>query len=240
MSRRVVIVIVEGDSDEALLIDRLRELYHGCEIRFESQRGDVLYDYRSRESIKKTIGDIVKGIIAKRKYKHKDILAVVHIMDTDGCMIPDDSIEVDTQQDMKTVYTLETIKVDSDNQKHNIVERNKKRTINIKTMNSIDTVVGKKYKYQLYYFSRNLEHVIFDEPNPEQEFKCENIESFVDELTITVEEFLSEHLPDLTAKTYCGQHKESWAYISKGTKSLKRGTNVPLLFDFINEEVNGE
>lgn len=237
MSKKVVIVIVEGDSDEALLIERLRELYSDCEVKFESQRGDILYDSKTRKSIKETVGEVVKGIISKRKYVEKDILAVVHIMDTDGCLVPDTSIEIHADQDKKTFYTLETINVNSEDQKANIIERNKKRTINVKTMNSIDSVVSKKYKYQLFYFSRHLEHVIFDEPNPEQDFKYENIESFVNELTITVEEFLSDYMPSLTSETYIEQYKESWDYVSLGTNSLKRGTNVSLLFDFINSNL---
>lgn len=35
--KKVIILIVEGESDEALLIDRLRELFKGHEIRFEPQ-----------------------------------------------------------------------------------------------------------------------------------------------------------------------------------------------------------
>ena len=237
MSKKVVIVIVEGDSDEALLIERLRTVYSDCEVKFESQRGDILYDSKSRKSIKETVGEVIKGIISKRKYIEKDILAVVHIMDTDGCLIPDNSIEVHTDQDKKTFYTLETINVNSEDQKVNIIERNKKRTLNVKTMNSVDVVVSKKYKYQLFYFSRNLEHVIFDDPNPEQDFKYENIENFVNDLTISVEEFLSDYMPRLTGETYTERYKESWDHISVDTNSLKRETNVPLLFDFINSNI---
>ena len=240
MSKKVVVVLVEGSSDEELLIDRLRELYKGCEIRFESQRGDILYDFKSRKSIKVIVGDAVRGIVAKRKYKEKDILAVLHIMDTDGCLIPDDCIEIDESQGKKTIYTLESIKVDSAKQQQHITERNQKRSINVKTMNSTSSVVSKKYKYQLYYFSRHLEHVVFNEIDPEQEYKYENIEAFVEGLEGTVEEFLNEHLPESEATTYTEKYKNSWSHIGEGANSLKRATNVPLLFEYINHEVADE
>lgn len=238
MSKKVVIVIVEGDSDEVLLIERLKELYSGCEVRFESQRCDVFYDFKCQKPIKEVIGNIVREIIEKRKYKPKDILAVAHIIDTDGCMINDDSIKVDGKQEKKTIYLVETINVDSEQQKLNISNRNRERTINVKSMNSVDKIVGKKYNYQIYYFSRNLEHVIFNEPNPEQDLKYENIENFIENLDVKVEAFLLEHLPILENINYPERYKESWNYISNGNNSLRRCTNVSLLFDFINIRLN--
>lgn len=44
MSKKVIIVIVEGFSDETLLIERLQSLYLDSEIRFEIQFGDIFYD----------------------------------------------------------------------------------------------------------------------------------------------------------------------------------------------------
>lgn len=189
MSKKVVIIIVEGDSDEILLIDRLKELYTNYEIRFESQRGDILYKEKSRKSIKSEVGDVVKSIITKRKYKTNDILAVLHIMDTDGCFVKNENIIIDKEQKQKTLYKLNSINVSSEKQKENIEKRNKQRSINVATLNSIESVVGNKYKYQLYYFSRNLEHVVFNEPNPENEFKYDNIEKFVEELKLNIEVF---------------------------------------------------
>lgn len=74
--------------------------------------------------------------------------------------------------------------------------------------------MGNKYKYQLYYFSRNLEHVVFNEPNPENEFKYDNIEKFVEELKLNIEVFLKKYLPNIESLEYENQYRESWVHIA--------------------------
>ncbi len=239
MAKKVIIVLVEGCSDEALLIERMDALYKEFEIRFEVQKRDVFYNNQSRrQSIKLVVGDIVQKIIKKRKYLDSDILAVLHITDTDGCLIPNDCIKIEHKQKEPTYYSYDSIKVNSNEQQQNIIERNKIKSENVKTMNKQQKVVSKKYMYQLYYFSRNLEHVIFDEPNPKKNRKCENIEEFLKNLECTVEEFLKGYLPYADALDYSEKYKKSWNYIEECTNSLKRSTNVPLLFEFINKNIN--
>lgn len=237
MSKKVIIILVEGVTEEDFLIDRLKELYSKYQIKFDIRNGDIFYDNKSSCNIKKLIGDTTNNIIKKNKYKPKDILAVVHISDTDGCMISDDNVIIDNKQEYATIYTPENIMVNSDIQKNNIISRNKKKSTNIKTMNSIDSIISKKYPYQVFYFSRNLEHVVFNEPNPSSETKYHNIDKFINELTIPIEEFLKTSFPPLSETTYCSKYNRSWSFISEGTNSLKRYTNVPLLFEFLNNKV---
>jgi hypothetical protein len=240
MSKQVIIVLVEGQSDEILLYERLRELYKGCEIRFEIQRGDIFYDNKNgNKPIKSVIGDCVKGIIQRRKYKKKDVIGVIHIMDTDGCFIPDTQVVVDESQGMKTFYKTDCIKVDSDIQKNNIMLRNSTRSTNVNTMKSVESIVKRTFKYQIYYFSRNLEHVIFNEPNPAKDTKEENIEIFLEEIEegISIEQYLSTYFSGVGGTSYNDKYSESWNYIKSGTNSLKRSTNVPLMFEYINEIV---
>lgn len=235
MSKKVVIIIVEGDSDEELLINRLREMFIDKEIRFEPQNGDIFYGYKSQKTIKAIIGDEVKRLIKKRKYKPSDIIAILHIMDTDGCFIKNDKIIIDPSQNKPTIYTLDSINVIDKQQQIRIFERNQNRSINVKGMNCIPSIVGNRYRYQLYYFSRNLEHVVFDEPNPEDKYKCDNIESFLDGLSEPIENYLIRYLPNLAETTYSGKYQQSWSHIEQEINSLKRFTNVPLLIDFLNE-----
>ena len=232
--KKVVLLIVEGESDETLLIDRLRELFKEHDIRFEPQRGDILYDIKNqRKPIKDIIGETVKGILIKRKFKPSDILAVIHIIDTDGCLIPENNVVIDNQQEVLTLYQNNCISVPSETQRNNILARNETRSRNIRTMNSVRAIVSNKYNYQIFYFSRNLEHVIFNEPNPCSETKVDNIESFLDDLTSPLENYLKQFLPVLTQESYDKQYLESWVIVSQGVKSLQRSTNVPLMFDFI-------
>lgn len=233
MPKRVIVVIVEGVSDEALLIERLRSLFEGQEIRFDIQNGDIFYDEKNRQPIKNAIGDVIKSLMTKRKYSVKDILAVLHITDTDGCMIPEERVIVEPGQETKTCYYPESIGVCDDRQRERIIERNRRRRINLSTMCSVESVLGSKLSYQLYYFSRNIEHVVFDEPNPTDEDKVDNMDAFIESLNIPVEQFLNEHMPPLGNGDYSFRYKESWEHIAQGTHSLERCTNAPLLFEYI-------
>jgi len=237
MSKKVIIFIVEGDSDETLLIDRMKKLYGGYEVRFESQHGDIFFDIKRTKNIKNVIGNTVKSIIQKRKFKEKDILAVIHLMDTDGCLIPDEYVRINVSQAVLTFYTSECINVIDERQRGNIISRNNERSINVKTMNCVDSIVSGKFKYQLYYFSRNLEHVIFNEPNPDGEGKVEDVEMFLATLEGHIDEYLDQYLNVLRSTEYETRYRESWVIISEGTQSLNRSTNVPLMFDYIRNAV---
>lgn len=234
MTKKVIIVIVEGVSDEALLFERLRFLYSKCEIKFEIQRCDLFYSNPPRKPIKEAIGNVVKDIMMKRKFKFKDILAIIHITDTDGCFIPFAAIKVESDQEANTLYSNDEILVNSELQKQRIADRNRVKSINVATMSSIDSIQSQKLNYQLYYFSRNLEHVIFNNANPEDDTKVDNVEAFVESLSENLESFLTNFLPELTTKHYPSRHSESWTYIKSNLNSLKRGSNVTLMFEYLD------
>ncbi|GAA4068581.1 hypothetical protein [Amphibacillus indicireducens] len=73
MSRRlkkVIIVLVEGETEEILLIERLRKIFPESQIHFDVQRGDLFFDLNRRQSaIKNVIGDVITSIMKVRKYK---------------------------------------------------------------------------------------------------------------------------------------------------------------------------
>lgn len=236
VQKRVVILLVEGGTDETLLIDRLRQLFINTEIRFEAHNGDIFYDIKQKSKpIKVMIGDRVKEILIKRRFKASNVLAVLHILDTDGCFINPENIAIDTKQSTYTQYQEGCIRVSSETQKSNIEQRNKVRSKNIRIMHSTDHIAS--FTYQLYYFSRNLEHVIFNEMNPQKENKFENVEDFLEELTMPIEEFLEPFMPVPRNETYQDTHKISWEFISEDINSLKRATNTPLIFDFLTEQM---
>ncbi len=233
-TKRVVIVLVEGSSDEELLIERLKAKYQQFDIRFECQRGDIFYEINRNVNIKNRVGDVVKKAIQTRKYQANDVVAIVHLMDTDGCFIKDDNVTIDCNQNQKTYYHPTMISVDCLRQQELIINRNNERSRNVQIMATIPKIINNKYPYQLYYFSRNLEHVVFDEANPASENKYEAIEELVESLSEPVELFLAQWMQPLEG-TYEQQYKQSWKCIQQESNSLNRSTNVPLLFDFLDE-----
>lgn len=170
-----------------------------------------------------------------RKYKKEDIVAVLQIIDTDGVFIRDENIVINNNQEMATVYNENEITVKNKDQREFIIERNQERKRNINMMNSVESVIKGKIPYQIYYMSRHLEHVVFNEPNPNKDKKVENMDRFIDNLTEHIEDFLSEWMFHLDGKTLVEKYRESWMKISRETESLKRRTNVPLLFDYLDE-----
>ena len=82
----------------------------------------------------------------------------------------------------------------------------------------------------MFYFSRNLEHVLFNEANPEKEEKYPNVEQFIEKLKMPIEEFLQELMPTVTGEN---PYLESWELISQHTASLEQYSNVPLLFEYV-------
>lgn len=235
MSRKVVIIIVEGATEEALLYNRLRSLYADHQIRFNIVGGDILYDREGLTSIKPAIGNLIKKEIKKSKYLPSDILAVLQICDLDGCFVKSDSIRIDNNQQQNVNYCENVIKVTNEKIKYEIEKRNRVKSSNIEQLISVKQLVNSKYNYRIYYFSRHLEHVIFNEPNPSSGEKVKNVRAHLQKSDEPIEVVMQEQLPPLNIGFDDDQrYKESWQYIKKDNHSLHRFTNVSLLFDYLS------
>ena len=229
--KKVVLLIVEGSCEEVLLYNRLRCLFEQHTIRFHIQRGDILYDLdRPEEPIKSIIGNAVKEFMMKNKFHPEDIFCVLHIIDTDGCFIPEDAIVIDENQKELTLYHEDRISVPHEKQKQQIATRNADRSNSINIMKALETILSGEINYRMYYFSRNLEHVLFKEPNPEKDRKFPEVERFIEQLEMPIEDFLQESMPDLSG---IDPYSESWDRITDKTASLEKYSNVPLLFEFV-------
>lgn len=222
-TKKVVLVIVEGICDQTLLDARIKESFKNHLIRFEVVNGDLFYQSEIKNQlIKATVGSRVSDFMKPRKISADDMLAILHIADTDGCFIPQESVVIELGQDKNTLYNSENISVSSELQKERIVSRNKERSLKISVMNSTEKI--RKIPYKLFYFSRNLEHVIFDEPNPEGD-KYFEVVSFIESLQTPVEEVLNEHMPALGEGSLDNRHIKS----RQRTIRLNRGLCVILL-----------
>jgi hypothetical protein len=229
--KKVVLLLVEGSCEEVLLYNRLRILFEQHNIRFRIQHGDILYDLdRPEEPIKSVIGNAVNEFMIKSKFCPEDVFCVLHIIDMDGCFIPDDAIVIDDKQKELTVYHVDRITVPHEKQKQQIATRNADRSTNINIMKALNTILSAEIDYRMYYFSRNLEHVLFKEPNPEKDRKFPEVERFIEQLEIPIEDFLQGSMPLLSG---ADPYTESWDRISERTASLQQYSNVPLLFEFV-------
>lgn len=235
---KVVVVIVEGASDKSLITDRLEEYFEDYEINFKIVGRDI-FNRSKTTTIKENINKQIRNLMSVAKFKVEDILCVVHITDMDGCYISDTAIIIDGTQQEKTFYTDDAINVNSEVQKSNIMGRNRSKRQNTDVMRPLKeiTLGHHKVNYQLYYFSRHLEHVVFNEANPSKKSKVSEVDDFVYGLTEDLEVWLSQFMINMAVDDYAGKHDETWTYVVSDNNSLKRSTNVPLLFNYIGSEV---
>lgn len=239
-SKKVVLLLVEGDCEETLLFKRLQELFRQHDIRFGVEHGDMLYNIKNqRKSAKSIVGEKIKDFLKTYKLKESDLLSVLHLVDIDGIFLSNDRIVVDSGILQQTVYEREKILVKNEKQKERIQARNEKRSSRMKEMCRTSTILPAKIHYQMYFFSGNLEHVLFDELNPEQDEKITAIEDFMDQLDGPIEQYLQlfMSLPDLEEKEYKELYKLTWGTVIGNESEILRLTNVPLLFTFIDLEL---
>ena len=92
-ARKVLLFIVEGQSDAAALEGVLAKLLSNEKIRFHVVGADVTtQERRGTTSVKKMVNDLVRKFVTSYRLQPKDLLQVVHLMDTDGAFVPESAI----------------------------------------------------------------------------------------------------------------------------------------------------
>lgn len=230
MTKKVIFLMVEGFSDKTIFED-LKKTYSKYNISFINLGGDIFGDIKSKTKIQNRIKNAIDKKIMEFKLKKSDIIGVLQVIDLDGCMIDNNNIVIDDKQLQNTYYGSDLIKVKNSNQKEYIEKKNSQKTSEIKRMCGYKKIGS--YKYQIYYFARTMEHVIFDEPNPDGSTKVVKIDKFMKTLNGAIEDFLSEYFPPIESVTYEDKYSDSWNYVFKDNNSLHRFNNVYLLFEFV-------
>ena len=224
--KKVILFIVEGTSEE-LALGTLIESYYQDNHRviMKVVRGDITTrDFVQHNNIVDTVGELVKEEIARSRIKKTDIVKVVHLIDTDGAFIKDDRIIEELLGQPFVTYELDCIRTD---RKSAIQARNEQKSRNVIRLIGTSTLLS-CIPYQIMYMSSNLDHVLYDIqnlPDKEKEDKAmefaetymDNIDGFVD--FITKSDF-----------SICSDYSASWKFIQKDCNSLKRYSNLGLLF----------
>ncbi|WP_155593730.1 hypothetical protein [Lysinibacillus cavernae] len=242
MTKKVLLIIVEGQTEQIILEEYLDAYFTNSTIRFDVQREDILTKWDANKripNIKNSVLRVIQSYLKKYKFLANDLTAVVHITDADGCFIAPECVKVDENIEQNLLYTEDAILVKSDKRKEQIEQRNEMKAKNAKTLIANDhfTINRMKVPYQLFYFSTNLEHVLWDERNEIPTEKIRKADEFMDNLSGTVEEYLKAYIPVSSELPYREKMKSSWSFLMEGCHSLQRGTNVPLLFEMIKTDV---
>src|SRR3712207_3044638 len=227
-SKKIIFFIVEGVSDENALHPILAKYYNDRNLKFKVVHGDITQTSTETTVVNK-IKDRINNECKRYGLRPSDISNIIQLTDTDGVFI--DRSHVIYGKNKKIHYTgdfIQTREVDA------ILKRNSnKRGVLIKLANK-ECISWRRCSvdYKIYYFSRNLEHVLHD-----------IIETISDEeKTRLSNDFSDKYIGDMSRfkKYMCesevsvkGSYMDTWEFISKGTNSLKRYSNFNRLFEDI-------
>ena len=159
---------------------------------------------------------------SRYRYSQDDFIKVIHIVDMDGVYIPDrDIVEADVEE---IQYYEDHIEAKGANI---TAERNKRKGDILYKLRKTGKING--IPYRVYFNSCNLEHVLYGElKDYSDEEKQILSDDFADRYDGKVGEFIEFILsPDIAVQ---GTHQKTWDYIEKDLNSLKRHTNMHLIF----------
>ncbi len=224
-SKKFVLIICEGPTDENALYSIMKGFFYPNEIRFHISHGDPLTAYDEKKNPMTRIRAIVNQ--EKRKYalRDKDILAVLQITDTDGAFIPFESI-VEDESAHRIVYESERIRTRSPG---SIAARNRKKQANIDKVLECRGIT-EEIPYRIYFNSRNIEHALYgEEVSLSDGQKARLADAFAEKYRKDWRSFLSHVMKECNplGKDY----DESWQLIRKENASLLRHTNINFLFE---------
>ena len=221
--KKVILVIVEGPSDEQALGLALSNVFDNNTVRIEVLHHDITSDYDNRSgNIVAAINKIIKSFLDNNKYiKKSDILRIIHIVDTDGTFIPEDCIEEDNTI-TEWIYSKSRIIAPS---KQAVIDRNQRKSANLNRLISTNEI--NKIPYGIFYMSCNLDVVLYGKYNSTDEEKEKNAYRFATKYKGNIEEFKS--FISKSSFTVSGDYRETWKFIQKEQNSLNRYSNIHLI-----------
>ena len=217
--KKIVLVIVEGPSDEVALGMALSQVYDKDFIYVHIMHGDITARRGvSSKNIVAKLGNEVTAYAKSQHYKASDFKQIIHIVDTDGAYIPDDNIMekenyLDIRYENDGIYT---------NNKASVMTRNQQKRDNLYRLRSCGIIWT--IPYSLYYMSCNLDHVLYDKKNSTDKDKENDAYVFAKKYKGKVESFKEVICNSPFSVT--GDYKGSWDYIEKDLNSVNRYTNL--------------
>ena len=92
-SKKVILFIVEGPTDETSLSRILKKISEDKKIHFHLVNTDITSEFSSNTmNIIKKINDEIKKSISKKYFKKSDIIQIIHIVDLDGTYIDPNNV----------------------------------------------------------------------------------------------------------------------------------------------------
>lgn len=225
--KKIVLVIVEGPSDETALGIVLNQVFDKDSVHVHIMHGDITTrkGVNSQNIVTKIVND-VKWFAKSGHYTAKDFKQIIHIVDTDGVYVSDDKIIID-QECTKPMYEADGIYTYD---KVGIVARNQQKRANLLRLRSHGTVWN--IPYRVYYMSCNLDHVLYDMQNSSDDEKEDYAYTFAKKYKNDLAGFMN-YISN-SSFSVKGDFKDSWSHIERDMNSLERFTNLCIC---IEEEI---
>lgn len=236
--KKVVLVIVEGQTDADALTASLEDVFAGDEVAVEITRCDLTTEIGvdgirvDAANVRNSVGNVVKRYLARNHFIRKsDLLRVIHLVDTDGAFVP---VEVVTEDKMLegTVYSENGI---TTHWKKGIEARNKQKSKVLRALVKTNFILD-VVPYHVFFMSCNLEHVLHDKMNCNFAEKEKFAYQFAKQYFGNVEGFKAFFENSVVAVK--GDYAKSWQEIEKGLESLRRHTNLGLSWVEASWKVN--
>lgn len=224
--KKVILFVVEGTSDKEALEPILSELIDTNLVRFEVLRGDATASISEpyyRKNMKDRIKIIVDNYLENnRGIQKKYIEKIIYITDTDGCFIDNEYIYF-SEKDKEFRYENDGIYT---NNVERAKQRNEFKSRNLSVLYSASEIY--RLQIETYYFSCNLDHVLYNIRNLKQELKEDYAIDFAEQYEGKEQEFINflskEDIPMGEA------YRESWTQIRESLNSLLRHSNFHIFF----------
>lgn len=159
MTKKIILLLVEGPTDEDALALVFSNLVNDHDIEFEVLHTDITADEAMTvKYIENRIEDEINYYLKKNPFiEREDILKVVQIIDTDGAFIP--SAMIQQSETGKTEYFEMYIAAKN---KDRLIRRNISKRKIVYYLAKAECIAG--FPYEIYFFSRSMEHVLHGIP----------------------------------------------------------------------------
>ena len=216
--KKVVLVIVEGPSDEEALGAVLNNYFGKDRVYVHTHHGDITTEKGNKcSNIISKVNECAKQCMRQYPFKRSDFKRIIHVVDMDGAFFTDNVI-VEDKDAYKPIYTEEVIRT---NHPEGIVKRNAQKRENINRL--IPTSIIGNIPYQIYYMSSNLDHVLYNKLNSTNDEKESDAHNFA----IKYKDDLNGFKAFLQDSDFSVNKDfiDSWDYIKQEKHSLERHTN---------------
>lgn len=219
--RKMVLAIVEGTTDEESLLYGLTAVFSQFDLAVQVTHGDVTAEIgSSAATIRRKVGSLVKAWIDANHLASKaDIIRILHVVDTDGAFVPNETVVEEVGRET-LCYETEAIRT---SKKVLIEERNRRKSHCLIELVKTKKVLG-NIPYQVFFMSSNLEHAIHDRLNCSPAEKAQLAAAFSMRFFDDVEGFKAFF--EAPALLLGNSYQDSWKAIQLKNESLHRHANL--------------